>query len=54
MRLLLIAAVACFIIALITILAATTVAEANWEPWTVGGLLAWVLDALLGARSPVV
>jgi hypothetical protein len=48
-RLLLIAAVICFAIALLLSLGAFA---GDFWPWVVGGLLAWALDALVGGYIP--
>ena len=47
-KLLLIATVVLLILALICLVAPTTIAGANWPTWLVGALLAWALDQLLG------
>lgn len=50
MRLFLLAAIACFVLALLLALGALSSAlGAGYVPWALGGLLAWALDALLGA-----
>lgn len=45
-RFLLLAAAACFFLALILSLGATFL-QSTWENWTAGGLLAWVLATLV-------
>lgn len=50
MRVLLIAAVVCFILALICTVAPTTVLTADGTTWTIAGLLAWSLDNLVGGK----
>jgi hypothetical protein len=45
-RLFLIAALACFVIALLDLV--TNLAWATWPDWLMGGLISYVLDALLG------
>lgn len=48
MRLLILAAVVMFVLALICLAVPTVVAGAKWEVWLVAGLLSWALDTLLG------
>lgn len=48
MRILLVAALVCFILALLCLIIPTTIANANWPTWLMAGLIAWVLDALTG------
>jgi hypothetical protein len=48
-RVFLIAALVLFVLGLICIAASTTIAGADWPVWLIGGLIAWVIDALLGS-----
>jgi hypothetical protein len=50
MRLLLIAALVCFILALISTLGPTLILGATFVPWMLGGFIAVVLDWLFGER----
>ena len=46
-RILLVAAIVLFVLALVCLIAPTTIAGADWPTWLVAALLSWMLDQLL-------
>lgn len=47
-RVLLVIALALLVLALICLVAPTTIAGASWPTWLVAALISWLLDQLLG------
>ena len=47
-RILLVIALALLVLALICLVAPTTIAGASWPTWLVAALISWCLDQLLG------
>jgi len=50
-RFLLVVAAILFVLALVCLVAPTTLAGASWQTWLVSGLLSWALDQLLGGYA---
>ena len=48
-RILLLAALVLFVLALICAITPTTIAGASYPTWAIAGFIAWVLDQLVGA-----
>ena len=46
-RILLVAAIVLLVLALVCLVAPTTIAGADWSTWLVAALLSWMLDQLL-------